>query len=443
MTFDNYYKVGGSLKHNHPTYVVRNADKQIFEILKAREYCFVFNSRQMGKSSLRVQAMRKLEALGVKCISIDLTLLGSNVSQDEWYKGFTCELLNKFELRNEIDFDSWEKQQRSQTAVQRLNHFIESVLLKKFCQDIVIFIDETDFLLGVSFKDDFFAFIRACYNQRAENVEYERLTFCLLGVATPTDLIQDKLRTPFNISSPIELTGLTFEEAKDALIPGLEEKVENPEDVLQAVLEWTGGQPFLTQKLCSLIVPKAQSSKPNIRELVESYILQDWESQDDPQHLRTIGGRLLSDEHRAIRLLGLYQQILDAARSPFSSVIEENVITAREVAIDAVDEQTLRLSGLLVKKDGYLKVYNPIYQAVFHQDWVKQQLDKLRPYSQAINGWLNSDRDSYWLLRGKSFDDAKAWAITTLVQKRITIEQLNLTLRMHLPTTTGVFSAMN
>ena len=75
------------------------------------------------------------------------------------------------------------------------------------------------------------------------------------------------------------------------------------------------------------------------------------------------------------------------------------------------NEQTeLRLSGLVVKQDNYLKVYNPIYQAVFNLDWTKQELDKLRPYSEAINNWLNYHRDSSWLLRGLALEDAQAWA---------------------------------
>ena len=215
-------------------------------------------------------------------------------------------------------------------------------------------------------------------------------------------MIADKQRTPFNISRSIELTGLTFEEAKDALTPGL--KVENPEDILQQVLMWTGGQPFLTQKLCSLIVQKAQNERPNVGDVVRQYIIQDWEAFDEPEHLRTIRDRLLSKEHRAIKLLGLYQQILNSTLYPAT---EENI----RISIDSIDEQTLRLSGLVVKKDGCLKVYNPIYQAVFHSGWVKGKLDKLRPYSEAINSWLNGDRANSWLLEGKAFDDAQIWAI--------------------------------
>ena len=55
--------------------------------------------------------------------------------------------------------------------------------------------------------DDFFALIRFCYNQRAINPEYNRISFAIFGVATPSDLIADKNRTPFNIGQAIDLRG--------------------------------------------------------------------------------------------------------------------------------------------------------------------------------------------------------------------------------------------
>jgi vacuolar-type H+-ATPase subunit H len=94
--------------------------------------------------------------------------------------------------------------------------------------------------------------------------------------------------------------------------------------------------------------------------------------------------------------MGLYQQMLQQG----------------EIAADDSSEQMeLRLSGLVVKQNGKLKVYNRIYEAVFNQSWVKQQLAKLRSYSEAITAWLKSNRqDESRLLGGKALEDALAWA---------------------------------
>jgi hypothetical protein len=76
------------------------------------------------------------------------------------------------------------------------------VLLAEVNQNVVIFVDEIDNVLRLSFKDDFFAVIRTCFNKRAERPEYKRLTFALLGVASPSDLIQDRTLTPLMLVGP-------------------------------------------------------------------------------------------------------------------------------------------------------------------------------------------------------------------------------------------------
>lgn len=397
METTNYYKVGGSLTHNHRTYVVRQADCQLLDFLKAGEYCFVLNSRQMGKSSLRVRTGKKLRSEGFRCAFIDLTLIGNHVSVEKWYKGIAYQILDSLELDTELDFNTWWKQHDHLTDLQRFKQLIESVILVNIFQKVVIFLDEVDSLIRINFKDDFFAFIRACYNQRSENPDYNRLIFCLLGVASPADLIQDKGRTPFNIGKPVELTGFTFAEAKDALLPGLKEKLEHSETILRQVLNWTGGQPFLTQKLCSLIVHYADKTCLDIQQIVEDYIIKNWEFQDEPEHLRTIRDRLLVDENKTVGILGLYQLIL----------LSKTGITA-----DESDEQTaLRLSGLVVKKNNTLQVYNPIYQTVFNRNWINHQLTHLRPYSEAINCWLNSDHNPSYLLQGQTFNNVLNWSV--------------------------------
>ncbi|HBB33077.1 MAG TPA: hypothetical protein DC064_15060, partial [Cyanobacteria bacterium UBA9273] len=310
------YRVGGSLPVNHPTYVRRRADEELLAALKEGKFCYVFNCRQMGKSSLRLRTMHQLQGEGMSCASVDITGIGGGENVNQWYNGLIEELFSKFELEEQVNRQAWLRELEHISAVHKLSRFIKDVLLVHCtAEKIFIFIDEIDKVL--SFKsglDDFFALIRYCYNQRAENSAYNRLTFALFGVATPSDLIRDKTQTPFNIGHPIELTGFAPEEAAPLEV-GLQGQVENPQAVLREILYWTGGQPVLTQKLCQLVVNsevfiEAGREKLEVERLVRWEIIDNWQSHDDPEHLRTIRDRVLRNEQRAGRLLGLYRQIL-------------------------------------------------------------------------------------------------------------------------------------
>jgi WD40 repeat protein len=396
------YQVGGSLGYEHPTYVKRQADSELYASLIAGEFCYVLNSRQMGKSSLQVQTMKRLrEKAGFKCIAIDLTDIGSETS-DYWYFGIISELVRGGALSRKVDADSWWQQRQLLSPSQRLSQFIEDVLLTEISQNIVIFIDEIDSILNLSWKDDFFLLIRACYNKRAINPEFERLAFCLLGVATPADLIRDKDRTPFNIGKAIDLTGFTFEEARPALIPGLmgERSEEISEEILAEVFNWTNGQPFLMQRLCRLMVYQSARGSSDVKALVQKYVIENWEANDELEHLKTIRDRLLLDyQDRTALLLGIYQQILTDA---------EHKICAD----NSLDQRRLQLSGLVVKRNGYLQVYNPIYREIFNLDWVQQELAKLRPYQENFAAWIASNRqDTSRLLHGQALDDALQWKV--------------------------------
>jgi len=373
MSDEHYYKVGGSLEYQHPTYVVRQADCDLYEGLKNGEFCYVLNSRQMGKSSLRVQMMKKLKEQGIKCASIDMTRIGSHVTPSEWYAGVISELLRGFGLSRKVNFSNWWRDRDSLPPLQRLRELIEDVLLEEFPEKLVIFIDEIDSIIKIKFKEDFFAFIRACYNQRVDNPDYNRLTFCLLGVATPSDLIEDRnVSTPFNIGRAIELTGFQLHEAAP-LAQGLSQKTPYPQAVLQEVLAWTGGQPFLTQKVCKLILSTSEEIPPGdearwVEQLVRSRIIENWETQDEPEHLRTVRDRIIWSDRKE-QLLQLYQQILQTSLAPPDEGGDGGV-----KANDKPEHMELRLSGLVVKRQGKLRVYNRIYASVFDQTWVENAL---------------------------------------------------------------------
>ncbi len=399
--FNNCYQVGGSLPFTATTYVLRKADEELYAGLNNGSFCYVLNSRQMGKSSLRVQTMRKLEKEGFSCCAIEMRdICGYGVTPDEFFGGFLSLIVSSFDL--EIDLGEWWYNHEFISPLLRLSKFIEEEFLEKVVTNIVIFVDEIDNVLNLNFKDDFFAFVRGCYNKRVDNPNFNRLNFALLGVASPTDLIADSNLTPFNIDSKaVELAGLEFQQATP-LEQGFVGTIKNTKAVLQEVLNWTGGQPFLTQWLCQLIgnypsiiiYPNCEAEW--VAGIAKERIIDNWWTQDKQQHLQTIRERLLSNESRSCRLLGLYQQIL-----------QQGEITAD----DSREQMELRLSGLVVKQEDKLKVYNRIYESVFNREWVEKQLENLRPYSESFHAWVVAKfDDESRLLRGQALKEAQIWA---------------------------------
>ncbi len=423
-TKPSYYQVGGSLTNNAPNYVKRQADDDLYNGLKAGEFCYVLNSRQMGKSSLQVRTIQRLRNEGIACAAIDISEIGNRgVTPEQWYAGLLRILENNFNLSDIVNVRTWWRDRNFLTPVQRLSEFIETVLLPNISSNIVIFIDEIDSILALDFPaDDFLALIRSCYNKRANNSEFDRLTWALLGVASPTDLCREQnasSNTPFNIGKAIELTGFDETEAQP-LAAGLAELTDSPNEVLREVLYWTGGQPFLTQKLCKLLFENAelipdlpqgghggtaptfggkdtiQNPQEWVEKVVRLKIVENWETQDVPEHLSTIRDRLFKENQRIVRRLGLYQQILEQT----------------EIVPDGSAEQMeLRLSGLIVKRAEKLTISNPIYEAVFNQELIEEKLEKLSPYSESIKLWLNSRcEDNSQLLRGDDLQSALVWA---------------------------------
>ena len=400
MTDDNQtfsYQIGGSLASTSPSYVERKADRELDQALRQGQFCYVLNSRQMGKSSLRVRAMERLQAEGTVCIFIDLTGMGTqDLTPEKWYAGIVRSIVSACQLK--FNWRNWWREKRDLcTPAQRLNLFIEEVLLVEVSSKIVIFIDEIDRVLSQKFSlDDFFALIHNCYQKRQVNLDYERLTFTLLGVAAPRDLIRDKTQSPFDVGKAINLEGFKPEESC-ALMLGLADRVADPQNLLADILGWTGGQPFLTQKLCQLVREK-ENCHLKIEEIVEKHIIDDWEKKDEPEHLRTIRDRLCyRNSSKTIRLLGLYREILQQGKIPGNNSCEQ---------------RELCLSGLVVERQGNLEVNNPIYAWIFNLAWVENQLAQLRPYNQALRDWVATDyRDPTHLLKGKDLQDALTWAL--------------------------------
>jgi hypothetical protein len=259
----SFYVTGGTLRPDAPSYVERQADRDLYDGLQRGEYCYVLTPRQMGKSSLMVRTATRLRQEGAHVVVLDLTAIGQNLTTEQWYDGLRELIGQDLQLEDELE-EFWLAHPRL-GPLQRWMAAVREVVLARCPGQVVLFVDEIDAVRGLPFStDELFAAIRACYNRRTEDPEFTRLTFCLLGVATPSDLIQDTRTTPFNIGRRIELEDFTEAEAAP-LAEGLvgvvtpadggrrEQGVGQGDGVSQAllyrVLYWTGGHPYRNRSL--------------------------------------------------------------------------------------------------------------------------------------------------------------------------------------------------
>ncbi|MDE5103168.1 MAG: AAA-like domain-containing protein [Trichodesmium sp. St19_bin2] len=372
---ENFYHVGGTIPCNkQEVYVSRKADDDLLESLKNGQFSYVFNSRQMGKSSLIVNLKEELrENKDILCI--DYSLQNRPKDESDLYKNLIQEIGRKFleintnKTLNVINFIPISQDRK--IGYSDLTEFFQKLLLSNKKIEIIIFIDEIDGLLNFTWRDNFFELIRTYseYKAHSNKQEYRRLTFCLLGVATPSNLVQNNGNSPFNIQCKrIELEGLKSHECSN-LAAGLKNVAVKPELLMKWIIDWTGGQPFLTQKVCQLVVTsnlkfsQEEREKIKLDNLLQEKIIENGlsEEKDDPEHLRTIRNRL-REEKQGHLLLHLYQRILNESRIEFK---------------DDCVYQKLTLLGLVVKKDGYLEVFNEIYKRIFNQGWITEELDNI------------------------------------------------------------------
>ena len=359
------YQIGGGLAANASSYVVRDADRQLYQEILQGKLCYIFNSRQMGKSSLRNKIMSQLRSKGYHCGAIDLTEIGcSNLNPEQWYASLIFNLAKSlaiFQFNNRKNFAQWWKSLDPISVVSKFKEFICEIILKNIDGKIVIFIDEIDSIRRLSFAaNDFLALIRFLYESRCQNPDLNRLTFVLLGAANPSTLISDPNSTPFNIGTPISLAGFKIHEIQP-LAAGLADICDDSKTVLQEILAWTGGQPFLTQKICYLIKQSrhniaAGTETKAIEELVKERIITNWKIQDNPSHFQVIEQNILNSPNR-LNLLEIYQKILQS----------------KQITLDDYEpKMELILSGLVCYQEGFLKVFNQIYASIFNLDWVEQ-----------------------------------------------------------------------
>src|SRR6266487_2160695 len=393
----DFYQAGGALEPDVRSYIERAADRELLDALLQMQFCYILTPRQMGKTSLIARTKERLRTAGVRSVKIDLSGIGQSVSVEQWYLGQINIIVRELQIK--INYNRWWQQHSYLGDVQRFGNFLTEVVLTKVAEPIIIFVDEIDTTLSLpeTFNtDDYFAAIRAFYNERAFNPSLQRLSFVLVGVAAPSDLIKDTRRTPFNIGRRIVLTDFLPEETKPLMI-GL------------APDRFTGGHPYLTQQACKCIAEWAKFSwnateaPVIVKELVTKSFLSDAGRNTD-SNLQFVRTRILGSPDAA-KLLRLYRRVRRG------DILHDSELDPLFVA--------LKLSGLVKTSDAEIVIVrNRIYELVFDETWIRGALSETGTHSVEKPAILYdvfisySQRDGKWV---------EAYLIPALQQARLKV----------------------
>jgi WD40 repeat protein len=394
------FQAGGAIQEES-FYVRRAADRELNEALAAGLFCYVLATTQTGKSSLKVHAARHLVKAGARVALIDLTdVAGESTTVEQWYHGLAWSIARKAGLAD--DFDTLWDEYAALAPNHRWSVFLREHLVPRLDGRLVVFLDEINVVLSLSFSaDGFFASLRELYDGRANDAQLKKLSFCLLGIASTEALMKDPARSPFRDSTAIVLDDFTRVEM-DAFLPGLEGVAANASDLLDEVFAWTHGHPYMTQRVCSEVVRGERdadaSADTRVKRAVEIAFL-DPERAMDP-NLRFAERYVARDEATTpvTEMLYLYRRLLEG----------ETLVSDPDSHV----EQQLRLSGLAAARAGEdgkrrLEVRNRVFAAVLDREWVREREAGLLLEEQ-VRRWLAASDESkeQFVLHGKELEEA-------------------------------------
>ncbi|MBX2796371.1 MAG: AAA-like domain-containing protein [Myxococcales bacterium] len=382
------FHVGGAV-HPDALYVERPADRVLRESLGSGRPCVVLGPRQLGKSSLCHRTAASLRECGRRVAVVDCAALGAaEATADGWLYGLAEEIAGAVHAADPAAH--WDAHPRV-PPVRRFVGWLAG-LLAESPEPVVLLLDEVDVVKTLPFgADEVLGALRSTYDARSRQPVWDRFCFALVGVASPATLGSDPGRTPVNVATEVALADFTRAQA-EVLAVGLEGLGADPEALLDAVLHWTSGHPWMTQRLCDALARGgASSTQPRARvdQLVGELFVARGALSD--VCLLASSRQLLADP-QAARLLGRYGEVLDGRAGG-----------AREGDVD------LLLTGMVAQSGGELQVRNAIFGAVFDRRWVDDRASR-RPLATATQRWTQTGRRDVDVLRGRAFEEASSWA---------------------------------
>ena len=325
MNVEIPYRAAGTFTGE--AYVERKADRALArEIRGNQRFPYVVAPRQSGKSSLLVRTLEALPPKECRGALVDLSPLPLD-DYEKFWRLFLVEIARSAKLPQDcIDPAEPEDTFRAWLAL--------------IPERLVIFVDEIDALIGASFRDLFFSKVRSLFNQRARDKELRRLQFVLAGAAHPARLIQDQMRSPFNVGVEIALDELSLEQVERLVLHLAGVAAEIAPGVGKTIHEATSGLPFL----CQLTLERL-------------WLLAEEKKSIDAGDVKTVLEEIVENAPRDIHFSNIYEIVANDPR-----LLQDlgRLLEGKPILLDRARE--LRLSGLT---DGRGPFLNELYRRVF------------------------------------------------------------------------------
>jgi len=361
-TTGEFFSVGTPLHAVRAGYVRRGADNVLYETIVSGRYAHIIAPDRSGKSSLVAATSARLENNGFKVAILDLEQIGardSGADAGRWYYSVAYRLLRQLRIR--INLQAWWQDKSFLSNRQRLVEFYSEVVLQNIPERVVIFVDEIQCIAGLQFADQLLASIRAAHNARATDPEFGRLTFVLLGECDPLNLIAEPELSPFNVTQSVSLGDFSRADL-DLFATELGLSPQNATLALDRIYYWTGGQPYLSQKLARAIAREQMDA--DISDSVDRLATQQLAGRaalHNEPHMSHIHREVVGDTKRNEALLNLYGRISKGIEvaADLGSPLHRRLIAIGLLAIDA---------------EGLLEIRNRLYAAVFTTRWANENL---------------------------------------------------------------------
>lgn len=243
---DVSYQAGGPLPPASDAYIKRDADNQLLRFVGQMAYVQITEPRQQGKTSLIAQLHSAVEGSGCMLVYLDAESLRVT-AEGPWYQDLAARLVARLrgnvccdDLPTPVDPSSWRS--------FLLGLATALPVAAGVGQQLIIALDEVG-SIPLEWAEGFFRVLREIYNSRIFEPNLRRLAFILMGAFDPRDLIRDSTISPFNVAHKINLPDFDLQQVR-ALVQLMNLPQTQAESVAERLHYWTGGQPYLTQKLC-------------------------------------------------------------------------------------------------------------------------------------------------------------------------------------------------